>query len=97
MNILLTTLIITFFYISFSASAMCATEKPHTTSDDVITCKDPRPQICTREYIPVCATKKTSVVCITTPCPSTEDKTYPTGCTACADPKVIKYKQGKCE
>lgn len=76
---------------------MSETEKEHIDSNVFIKCKKPRPEICTREYNPVCATKNTSVVCVTTPCPSTEEKTYATGCTACADPKVIKYKQGQCE
>ena len=76
---------------------MSETEKQHIDSNVPIKCKEPRPEICTREYMPVCATKNTGVVCVTTPCPSTEDKTYATGCTACADPKVIKYKQGQCE
>ena len=60
-------------------------------------CTNPRPQICTREYRPVCATKDTGVRCITTPCQSTEEITYATGCTACADPKVSHYRLGKCK
>ncbi|MDC3332885.1 hypothetical protein OAV62_01450, partial [bacterium] len=60
-------------------------------------CTDPRPQMCTREYMPVCAIKDTAIRCITTPCPSTQEVTYATGCTACADEKVIKYKQGACD
>ncbi len=59
-------------------------------------CKDPRPQMCTREYRPVCATKDTGLRCVTTPCPSTESVTYATGCTACSDPKVHGYASGAC-
>ena len=59
-------------------------------------CTDPRPQMCTREYRPVCASKDTGVRCVTTPCPSAENKTYATGCTACADPKVHGYVAGAC-
>jgi len=92
----LTILSVTFFCISCSVSVMSESEKQHIDSNDFIMCKEPRPNICTREYNPVCATKNTGVVCVTTPCPSTEEKTYSTGCTACADPKVIKYKQGQC-
>lgn len=50
-------------------------------------CTEPRPEICTREYNPVCATLSTG----------SEEKTFATGCTACADPSVIKYRQGPCE
>ena len=63
----------------------------------VVQCMNPRPEICTREYNPVCATKDNGVRCVTTPCPSTEEKTYATGCTACSDPQVIHYQPGKCD
>lgn len=59
-------------------------------------CPDQRSQICTREYLPVCATRDTGVRCVTTPCPSNEQKTYSNGCTACADEKVLGYIANKC-
>ena len=49
-------------------------------------CEDPRPQICTREYNPVCATYKDA-----------SKKTGATGCSACSDPEVIGYIMGACE
>lgn len=67
-----------------------------TNLESVTICKNPRSPMCTREYNPVCATKDTGVRCVTTPCPSTELKTYASGCTACADEKVISYTPGKC-
>jgi len=48
-------------------------------------CKEPRPQICTMEYIPVCASLKDNSF-----------KTYATGCSACSDVNVIKHKAGQC-
>jgi len=48
-------------------------------------CKEPRPQICTMEYVPVCAQKKNKSF-----------KTYASGCSACSDATVIKYKTGEC-
>ena len=48
-------------------------------------CTDPRPQICTREYNPVCATRTDG-----------SSQSYATGCTACADTKVISYVPGAC-
>jgi len=50
-----------------------------------ITCPEPRPQICTREYNPVCARLQDGSV-----------KTYATGCTACSDPAVRGYRPGAC-
>ena len=53
---------------------------------DIILCEEPRPQICTREYDPVCATLKDG-----------STKTGSTGCTSCSDPEVMGYKKGACE
>jgi len=61
------------------------------------TCTDPRPEICTREYNPVCADKDNGIRCITQPCPSEDRKTYATGCTACADKNVYGYTPGACD
>ncbi|RKZ62697.1 MAG: hypothetical protein DRQ44_10740 [Gammaproteobacteria bacterium] len=52
---------------------------------DLILCEEPRPQVCTREYNPVCATLKGGGT-----------KTGSTGCTSCSDPKVVGYKMGAC-
>ncbi len=49
-------------------------------------CDEPRPQICTREYNPVCATHKDG-----------SKKTGATGCTSCSDPDVVGYVMGACE
>jgi len=72
-------------------------EKHEHSSESVTPCTNPRPQICTREYRPVCAAVETGINCITTPRPSTKEVTYATGCTACADPKVRSYRPGKCK
>ena len=52
---------------------------------DLILCEEPRMQICTREYNPVCATMQDG-----------STKTGSTGCTACSDPEVVGYKMGAC-
>lgn len=80
-----------------SACSVSAPVEVVIPAESVIQCGDSRPQMCTREYNPVCATKLTGVQCVTTPCPSTEELTYATGCTACADTKVIHYRQGSCD
>lgn len=97
LNNLLILFSISFFSLSCSAPVMNETKKQKINSKVFIKCKEPRPEICTQEYNPVCATKHSGVMCVTTPCPSTEERNYASGCMACADPKVIKYKQGKCE
>lgn len=83
--------LLTFFSISFlclSCTAPVVNQSATTQKDSYVytLCTEPRPEICTREYNPVCATLTTG-----------ETKTYATGCTACADPAVIKYRQGTCE
>ena len=60
-------------------------------------CNNPRPQMCTREYRPVCADVDTGVRCIKAPCPSTKRKIYSNTCTACSDSKVYGYKLGACK
>jgi len=69
---------------------------PPADAPKMVACTDPRPQVCTMEYAPVCATRDTGVRCITTPCPSTEQRTYSTGCNACSDDKVSGWVQGAC-
>jgi len=59
-------------------------------------CTDPRTQVCTREFRPVCSKVDTGIRCVTTPCPSTENKTSSNACTACADPKVHGYWPSAC-
>jgi len=52
---------------------------------DLILCEEPRPQICTREYNPVCGTLQDG-----------STKTGSTGCTSCSDSDVVGYKLGVC-
>jgi len=67
------------------ASSHAATEDSAVTGN-ITACTDPRPQICTREYRPVCANLSDG-----------STKTYATGCTACSDPKVSGYRDLACE
>ena len=48
-------------------------------------CTDPRPQLCTMDYRPVCAKKSDGT-----------QKTYANGCGACSDPEVLEYLAGEC-
>ena len=49
-------------------------------------CADPRPEMCTQEYNPVCATLKDGT-----------KKTYANGCTSCADANVTGWLPGECQ
>lgn len=56
-------------------------------ADVLIACPpEPRPQVCTREYRPVCAVHHEG-----------PDKTYATGCIACTNPEVTAYREGACK
>lgn len=48
-------------------------------------CEDPRPQACTMDYTPVCATLADDSV-----------KTYSNGCSACADASVKSWVADAC-
>ncbi len=48
-------------------------------------CSEPRPEVCTREYAPVCGFKLDGA-----------SKTYSNGCTACAEEEIMGYKNGEC-
>ncbi len=64
------------------------------SSNTFVQCKSPRPEMCTKQYLPVCASKDTGIRCVTTPCPSRQDVTYSNACSACTDPKVYGYISG---
>ncbi|MEX1668258.1 hypothetical protein AB4876_04995 [Zhongshania guokunii] len=77
----------------------CASSKP--ASDTAVvegfkTCEAPRPEMCTREYKPVCGHVDTGIRCVTTPCPSKRHQTYGNACSACADEKVMGFELGDC-
>jgi hypothetical protein len=48
-------------------------------------CEEPRPQICTMEYLPVCANLRDGSV-----------NTYASGCSACSDLRVVSWVEGEC-
>jgi hypothetical protein len=53
---------------------------------DLVTCTDPRPQMCTMQYDPVCGRIGVG--------DAAEWKTYASGCSACGDPQVSAYRPG---
>jgi len=68
----------------------CTTHRVEQIPLNAVQCTDPRPQICTMDYTPVCATRDNSKPCATAACEPTETATYANACMACADP-AVKY------
>lgn len=50
-----------------------------------VVCPAQRPQVCTREYRPVCGTRRDGT-----------RQTYGNGCSACADANVVSHIPGPC-
>jgi hypothetical protein len=62
----------------------CAT--PESQSESPATrCSDPRPQVCTREYMPVCGYREDG-----------STHTYGNDCTACSDANAVGHTPGAC-
>ncbi len=65
--------------------AACTAQSPTEDAAALRMCEEPRPEVCTREYRPVCAVLY--------------DETWitaSTGCTACAREDVKGYLSGAC-
>ncbi|MEM1141179.1 MAG: hypothetical protein AAF671_07695 [Pseudomonadota bacterium] len=62
------------------------TSQPDLESSPVGQCATPRPQVCTMQYAPVCATHSDQ-----------HQETHSSACNACADDSVISYLPGTCE
>ena len=67
-------------------SACATTPSDGTTlAADAQACEEPRPQVCTMDYRPVCASLADGSV-----------KTYSNGCSACGDASVSSWTEGAC-
>ena len=64
--------------------AGCAAETAQP-DPDLTACRDPRPEMCTQDYRPVCAVLADGT-----------RRTASNGCTACSDPEVTGWVDGAC-
>ncbi len=64
-----------------------AAETAQTDPDASIACTPPRPEVCTMIYAPVCATLEDGL----------SQEQYSSPCNACADDRVVAYREGACE
>lgn len=60
-------------------------EEKSVDIDGLVICPEPRPQVCTMDYQPVCAQLQDGSF-----------KVYSNGCGACSDHNVIGYREGEC-
>jgi len=58
---------------------------PPSPAPGQVACTMPRPQVCTRDYRPVCGTKRDGA-----------RQTYGNACGACADANVLSHIPGPC-
>ena len=61
-------------------------DKSNSGVDAIEVCPEPRPELCTMNYLPVCAQLKDGSF-----------KTYANGCTSCTDTEVTGYRDGECK
>ena len=69
------------------ALGACASgpKEPMAAATGATICEDPRPQVCTMDYRPVCGTLEDGTT-----------KTYSNGCGACADVEVVSWVEEAC-
>ena len=64
---------------------LSACQSKRETAEGLTTCTEPRAQICTMIYDPVCGVDKAG-----------QSKTYASGCSACSQGEVVAYREGEC-
>ena len=81
MKMILNVLIVVGFFVNLTA---CSSNIITPVNNTI--CKEPRPEICTMNYMPVCGLQNNK-----------EYKTYSNACTACSDSDVISYVENACK
>ncbi len=70
-----------------SACVMESSVEPRDQPSETtaVACSEPRPQMCTMDYRPVCGVLKQG-----------DKKTYSNGCAACSDKEVVSWLENEC-
>lgn len=84
-NLKILTNFILFLLVTTICSCSINSNVTHQNNTKIIQCEEIRPQICTMEYLPVCASMN-----------NTNKRTYASGCSACSDINVTHYIPGEC-
>lgn len=83
---------------SLAACSAAPTSGVGERGEDFVACEAPRPEICTQEYVPVCAERlvvgKEGVA--DAAAGVVERVTRPNRCRACSDADVVGYEPGAC-
>jgi hypothetical protein len=77
--------LVTILFLSAAACGCSATQM----KDDLTECTEPRPEVCTMDYTPVCGLQRVSG--------SEQWKTFSNACSACSDSTVVGYNKDACE
>lgn len=81
-------LLVKYFFIALLLGLTACASVPPDEAENMAAatvCEDPRPQVCTMDYRPVCGTLGDGSV-----------KTHSNGCGACSDAKVTSWVEGEC-
>ena len=78
-------IVIALFFAAATAPACAQQTPPAAPPAGQVSCTMPRPQVCTKEYRPVCATRRDGT-----------RRTYGNGCSACAEANVVSHIPGPC-
>jgi hypothetical protein len=72
--------------VSVSCSPSTDERDPRLSEPGLTVCKEPRPQVCTAHYDPVCGSLGDGIY-----------KSYSNACSACSEAAVVGYRPGACE
>jgi len=73
-------------FIAAACAQSAAVEATVSSDPGLVACEEPRPQLCTMQYDPVCGLTANN-----------QYKTYSNACSACSDASVSGYNPGACE
>ncbi len=73
-------------FIAAACAQSTAVEETVSSRPVLVACEEPRPQLCTMQYDPVCGLTADN-----------QYKTYSNACSACSDASVSGHSPGACE